>query len=171
MRDRQHYQFSLGGDKHLWWCRVGMGFKHERCNGDIQGVELDEKIVVRWLGEWIDWSWKRGWFGGVESWQLCKDTVWTSLWCHCFYLKFLTTTKTSFCWHWCDSGWREGCYWDQRMYPFKGHFAMVLLEMQPDGDGSSSVMFTAHIGDVGVGWKCSWASSSETVETVRYSDS
>ena len=54
---------------------------------------------------------------------------------------------------------------------FKGHFAMVLLEMQPDGDGSSSVMFTAHIGDVGVGWKCSWASSSETVETVRYSDS
>ena len=96
MRDRQHYQFSLGGDKHLWWCRVGMGFKHERCNGDIQSVELDEKIVERWLGEWIDWSWKRGWFGGVESWQLCKDTVWTSLWCHCFYLKFLTTTKTSF---------------------------------------------------------------------------
>ena len=66
MRDRQHYQFSLGGDKHLWWCRVGMGFKHERCNGDIQHsrcgigwencwaligrmdwLELEEKVVWR----------------------------------------------------------------------------------------------------------------------------
>lgn len=46
-----------------------MGFeKHERCDGDVQGVGWDEESAECGLEEWYGGSGRRGRVGGVEGW-------------------------------------------------------------------------------------------------------